>query len=101
MGQNTVITQRQMNIPPIVWCLGIGLVIALIAIFVFKVAVGTAAYYGLLVVMIGGHFFMHTGHSGHGRHGGSGGHQRSPKSDAVESDRSDTNKHSGHPGGCH
>lgn len=95
MEQNTDITQRQTNIPPIVWFLGIGLVVAVIAIFFFNVAVSTVAYYGLFAFMIGSHLFMHGGH------GSSGGHQHGPVSNAVESDQSDTNKHSGHTGGCH
>ncbi len=99
MEQNTNMTQHQTNIPPMVWFLGIGLVIALIAIFVFNVAVNTVALYGLFAFMIGSHLFMHGSHGGHG---GSADHQHGPVSNAVESDQPDNNnQHSGHTGGCH
>jgi hypothetical protein len=99
MEQNTDITQRQTNIPPMVWFLGIGLVVGLMAIFVFNIAVGTVVYYGFIALFVGSHFFMHGGHGGHG---GSAGHQHGgPVSNAAESDKPDTNQHSGHSGGCH
>ncbi|RIK53725.1 MAG: hypothetical protein DCC59_06280 [Chloroflexi bacterium] len=78
-----------------VWFLGLGLIAALAAIFIFNVAVGTVAYYGLLAFMFGGHFFMHGSHGGHG---GSQEHQHGPTSNAAESDKKE---HSGHTGGCH
>lgn len=84
MEQNTNLPQHQTNIPPMMWFLGIGLVIALIAIFVFNVAVSTVAFYGLFAFMIGSHFFMHGGHSGHGDPAD---HQHGPVSSAVESRR--------------
>ena len=95
MEQDTNMTQRKTNIPPVVWFVGIGLAIALIAIFVFDVAVSTAAYYGLLALMFGGHFFMHGSHGGHGN---SAGHQHGPESGADESGQK---RQSGHTGGCH
>lgn len=98
MEQNTNMTKRQTNIPPVIWLLGIGLIAALVAVFVFNVAVSTVVYYGFFVFMIGSHFFMHGGHGGHS---GAGGHQHGPVSNVAESDKSDTNKHSGHTGGCH
>lgn len=45
-----------------------GLLAALVAIFVFKVAVGPVLNYGLIGAMILSHFWMHTGHTGHGGH---------------------------------
>lgn len=98
MEQNTNMTGRQTNIPPAIWFLGIGLVIALIAVFVFNVAVSTVFYYGLLALMVGSHFFMHGSHSGHG---GSAGHQHDSTPNASESDKPGTNQHSDHNGGCH
>ncbi len=88
MENNTDITPRQTNISPVVWFLGIGLVAGLIAVFVFNIAVGTVAYYGLFAFMMGSHFFMH------GSHGGHGGHQHNPE-------QSNNDEHSKHAGGCH
>jgi hypothetical protein len=99
MEHNSDLTQRQMTIPPMIWFLGIGLVLALTALFVFNVAVSTVAYYGLFAFFIGSHFFMHGSHGGHG---GSGSHQHAgPVSNAAESEQPDANQHPGHTGGCH
>ena len=98
MEQNKSVTQRQAIVPSVVWFLGVGLVIAMVAIFFFNVAVSTVAYYGFFALMMGSHFFMH---SSHGGHGSSAGHQHGPESNAVESDDQDTNQHSRHTGGCH
>lgn len=88
-------TDRPVRIPPIVWFLSLGLIGALVAIFVFNVAVSTVAYYGLLAFVFGGHFFMHGSHGGHG---GSQGHQHGTVSNNAESS---DNEHSRHTGGCH
>jgi hypothetical protein len=45
-----------------------GLLIALAAIFVFKVAIGQVFSYGLFGVMILSHFWMHAGHGNHSDH---------------------------------
>lgn len=45
-----------------------GLLIALVAIFVFKVAVGVVLNYSFLAAMIMSHFFMHAGHGNHNSH---------------------------------
>lgn len=88
MEQNSPTTERPLRIPPIAWFLGIGLVAGLIAVFVFNIAVGTVAHYGLFAFMMGSHFFMH------GSHGGHGGHQHNPE-------QSNNEEHSKHTGGCH
>lgn len=98
MESHSSVTDRPRRTPPIVWFLGLGLIAALAAIFIFNVAVSTVAYYGLLAFVFGGHFFMHGSHGGHG---GSTGHQQGPVSNAVESDKTDTNSQSRHTGGCH
>lgn len=92
-------TDRPVHIPPIFWFLGLGLIGALVAIFIFNIAVSTVAYYGLLAFVFGGHFFLHGSHGGHG--GSSAGHQHGPESNSGELDKSDTNAHSRHTGGCH
>lgn len=74
-------TDRPFRIPRIVWILGASLIVALVAIFVFNVAVSTVAYYGFLAFMLGSHFFMH---GSHGAHGGSQGHQHGAASDDAE-----------------
>lgn len=94
MESHPSVTDRPVRIPPIVWFLTMGLVTALIAIFVFNVAINTVAYYGFFALMIGSHFFMHGGHGGHA------GHQSGAASHSVEADK-DKNEHAGHSGGCH
>ncbi|MBI1856170.1 MAG: DUF2933 domain-containing protein [Chloroflexi bacterium] len=89
--------QHPLRIPRIVWFLIIGLVIGLIAIFVFKAAVSTVAYYGFIVFMVGSHFFMHGSHGGHGNHAEQ---QPGAASNPAEANK-DKNEHAGHSGGCH
>ncbi len=64
-NSNVDIDDRPLRTPPIVWILGTGLIVALVAIFVFNVAIGTVAYYGFFALMMGSHFFMHGSHGGH------------------------------------
>ena len=92
MEHNSPIDDRPFRIPRIVWILGAGLIAALVAIFVFKVAVSNVVYYGFFLLMMGSHFFMH------GSHGGPSGHQHGSTSNTGESNK---NEHSGHTGGCH
>jgi hypothetical protein len=98
MEHNSTPTQRTLQIPPIVWFLGIGMVIALIAIFIFNVAVSTVAYFGLFAFMIGSHFFMHGSHAGHGGQRSHAGHQPGIVSNLGDADN---DEHAGHSGGCH
>ena len=92
MEHNSPIDDRPLRIPPIVWFLGLGLIAALVAIFIFNVAFSTVVYYGFIALMLGSHFFMH------GSHGGHGGHQQN--STPINAD-ANKNEHSGHTGGCH
>jgi hypothetical protein len=94
-NSNVDIDDRPLRIPPIVWVLGIGLIVALVAIFVFKVAIGTVAYYGFFALMMGSHFFMHGSHGGHG---GPAGHQHGSTSTTTATNK---DEHSKHTGGCH
>jgi hypothetical protein len=98
MESHPSVIDRPVRIPRFVWFLSVGLIVALVAIFVFNAAVSTVVYYGFIALFVGSHFFMHGGHGGHG---GSDGHQHGPVSNAVESDKSDSNEHSEHTGGCH
>ena len=86
---------RPLRVPPIVWVSGLGLIAALIAVLVFKVAISTVLYYGFFALMIGSHLFMHGAHGGHGSHG-----PRSSSSGAAPSDK-DKDEHAGHSRGCH
>lgn len=83
------------RIPKAVWFLLAGLVIALVAIFLFKVAVGTVVSYGFLGLMMFSHFFMH---GGHGSHGAQPGQENSQAVDNADPDQKD--HRTGH-GGCH
>jgi hypothetical protein len=98
MESQPSVIDRPVRIPPVIWFLSAALIVALIAVFVFNVAVGTVTYYGFIALFVGSHFFMHGGHGGHN---GSTGHQQGPASDAVELDKPDANQHSSHTGGCH
>jgi len=98
MESHPSVTDRPVRIPPIAWFLGLGLIAALVAIFIFNVAVSTVAYYGLLAFMFGGHFFMHGSHAGHGGHGGHTRLQSGTESNLAEENK---NEHAGHSGGCH
>lgn len=97
MESHPPVTDRPVRIPPIVWFLGLGLIAALIAIFVFNVALNTVAYYGFFALMIGSHLFMHGSHGGHG---GGNGQQSDTALNPAEADK-DKNQHAGHSGGCH
>jgi high-affinity Fe2+/Pb2+ permease len=88
-------TTSQVQIPTAVWVILAVVVAALIAIFVFKVAVGTVVTYGFLSLMLLSHLFMHGGHGSHGAH--------TNKANSQVGDNSTTdqdNTHAGH-GGCH
>jgi hypothetical protein len=97
MESHPSVTDRPVRIPPIVWFLGIGLIVALVAIFFFNVAINTVAYYGFFALMMGSHFFMHGSHAGHGGNGGRNGQQPAAALNPAEVDK---NKN-GHSGGCH
>jgi hypothetical protein len=44
MESHSSVTDRPVRIPRIVWFLGVGLIVALAAVFFFKVAASTVAY---------------------------------------------------------
>jgi hypothetical protein len=90
MATNSPIEDRPpLRIPPIVWFLGVILITALAAIFVFNVAVSTVLNYGFFVLMMGSHLFMHGSH---------GGHQHGSPPNVAESN---TNEKPERTGGCH
>ena len=86
------------RIPRAVWFLLAGFVVALVAIFVFKVAVGTVVSYSFLGLMMFSHLFMHSGHESHGSHSAQPGQGNSQAADNANPDQKDS--HTGH-GGCH
>jgi hypothetical protein len=65
---NQLTPSNKFRIPTIGLIAIAGILIALIAIFVFKVAVGQVLYYGFFVAMITSHFWMHGGHGNHSKH---------------------------------
>ena len=103
MEHNSPTTDRPVRIPPVVWFLGFGLIVALAAIFVFNVPLSTVGYYALFAFFIGSHFFMHGSHGGHGGHAGHG--QRTGTTTNVDGPasaaQSPKDEHTGHSGGCH
>ena len=103
MEHNSPTTDRPVRIPPVVWFLGLGLIVALAAIFVFNVPLSTVGYYALFAFFIGSHLFMHGSHGGHGGHAGHG--QRTSSTTNVDGPagaaQSKQDEHTGHSGGCH
>lgn len=95
MESHPSVNDRPVRIPPMVWFLALGLIAALVAIFVFNVALNTVAYFGYIALMIGSHLFMHGSHGGHGSH--------TEVQPGAESNAAEANKdeHTGHSGGCH
>ena len=65
---NQLTPSNKFRIPTVGLITIIGILIALVAIFVFKVAVGLVLNYGLIAAMILSHFWMHAGHGNHGDH---------------------------------
>ena len=92
---STITPERPLRIPRAIWVIGAGLVAALLAIFVFKVAVGTVFTFGLFGLMAFSHLFMHGGHGSHGSHGDS------PPASGPDANVDQQDKPSGHSGGCH
>ena len=90
---------RPFRIHPAVWLITGGLIAALVAIFVFKVAMGTVITYAFIGLMLISHLFMHGSHGSHGGHG-----QRrvaSPNRDGATDDSQSNDQDAGHSGGCH
>lgn len=96
---STITPDRPFRIHPAVWLIAAGLIAALAAIFVFKVAVGTVITYGLVGLMILSHLFMHGGHGSHGGHGGHGG--APANKDGATSDTQSKDGQAGNSGSCH
>jgi hypothetical protein len=70
MEHNPPSRSRPGRVSPVVWFLGLGVVVALVALFVFKVPLNTVGYYALIAVFFGSHLFMHGSHGGHKAHEG-------------------------------
>jgi len=65
---NQLTPSNKFRIPTLGLIAIVGLLIALVAIFVFKIAVGPVLNYGLFAIMILSHFWMHAGHGNHSEH---------------------------------
>lgn len=90
---------RPFRIPPAVWLIGAGLIAALVAFFVFKVAIGTVITYSLIGLMLSSHLFMHGGHGSQGGHSQSG---NPPANTAGTVDDKQSNaEQTRQSGGCH
>jgi len=88
-------TTSQVRIPTAAWVLLAAVVIAFIAIIVFKVAVGTVITFGLIGLMMFSHLIMHGGHSSHSTHS-----DHTSSQTGISSDADQKSTHAGH-GGCH
>lgn len=91
-------TASQLRIPTAAWVILAAVVAALLAIFVFKVAVSTVLTYGFLGLMLFSHLFMHGGHGSHESHG-----TRTDQADSLVGDGTKTDQENTHArhGGCH
>ena len=103
MEHNPPTTDQPVPIPPVVWLLGLGLIVALVAIFGFGVPLGTVGYYALIAFFVGSHFFMH---GSHGAHGGHSGHERPSEATAnvdgpASAPQYKPDEQTGHSRGCH
>ena len=99
---------RPIRIPRIIWIVGGGLLIALVALVIFKVPFSTVAYFGFLALLMGSHIFMHGSHGGHGDHI----QHANPSANAAKTDGApnanstavttqSTDQPTRHSGGCH
>ena len=93
---STITPDRPFRIHPAVWLSAAGLIAALVAIFVFKVAIGTVLTYGFVGLMLISHLFMHGSHGGHGGHGGAPANK-----DGATSDTQSKDGQAGNSGSCH
>jgi len=97
-----VTSKNKFRIP--IWMLAAldGILIALVAIFIYKVNPSLVLGYGLIAVMFLSHIFMHSGHGNHGahqEHDNQANLQNSPgEFSPVPDKNNDANKHSH---GCH
>lgn len=96
MEHQTHSSTRRFGLPLTGWIALASVVAALVAIFVFNVAVSTVLTYGVIGLIFFGHLFMH---GGHGSHSGYSGSTTSPSD--TEANIKQKTKHTGHSGGCH
>lgn len=87
---------RRSGLPLTGWVALAGIAAALVAIFVFNVAVSTVLIYGVVGLMFFSHLFMHGGHGSHGGHSDS-----TTPPGSTEANATQKSKHTGHSGGCH
>ncbi len=90
---STITPDRPFRIHPAVWLIAAGIIAALAATFVFKVAVGTVITYGFIGLMAISHLFMHGGHGGHGG--------APANKDGATSDTQSKDGQAGNSGSCH
>ena len=83
------------RIPTAVWNVAAAVLAGGIAIFVFKVAIGTVLSIGLFGFMMLSHLFMHGNHGSHGNHSENNTIQNGGSADQKAND------HPGNKGGCH
>lgn len=88
---------RRSGLPLAGWVALAGIAAALVAIFVFNVALSTVLIYGVVGLMFFSHLFMHGGHGAHGSHGGSS----ATSSNDTDINAGQKTEHTGHSGGCH
>lgn len=65
---NQLTPSSKFRIPTVGLIVIAGILIAMVAIFVFKVAVGQVLNIGFIVLMLTSHFWMHGSHGNHNKH---------------------------------
>ena len=104
MQHDQFVTDQPVRVPRFVWVLGLGLAVALAAIFIFNVPLTTVGFYALMAFFLGSHFFVHGSHGGHGNYGSS---NTSPETStnvdgsARGAQAKAEDEHAGHSGSCH
>ena len=94
-----------LRIPRWIWMIGGGLLIALIAVVVFKVPLNTVATIGFFVLMMGSHLLMHGGHGDHSQHANPAPNDANTAStldaNSTAVTTQTTDRPTRHSGGCH
>ena len=91
-SSSSMVSDRKLRIPAVAWVMLAGSAVVLLAIFVFKVSVGTIAIYGFIWLMVLSHLFIHGGH---------GAQSDQANSRAGDDTQTDQDKTHARHGGCH
>lgn len=101
MEHNHTDTNRRWHIPSVIWLVGVGLLVALLAVVFFNVPVSSVVTWSIFIVLMFGSHFLH---GGHGNHDSRHEQPNNPLSD-TDNRAYDTqpvkDNRTNHPRGCH